>query len=210
MTAKKRSIQPRKRPEQKRAKDKVQLILDTTMEMLKEQNINGMTTNKIAQTAGINVATLYQYFPNKQAIIYAVYQRWLEQVSSGYYEAETKYYLKVERTEFFRQLRLCSDRTRIDPAVETKLDLMMSSNGELAELDRIHSDSYARRMARYLKGYGSRWSQKKLINLALLIYETNWAPTYRYVQQSKREAAQTRIWSMTAYLALIEICFNEN
>lgn len=50
-------------------------ILDATAALLEEFGIDGVTTNRVAARAGINVATLYHYFPNKQAILVALFER---------------------------------------------------------------------------------------------------------------------------------------
>lgn len=50
-------------------------ILDATGALLEGSGIDAVTTNHVARAAGINVATLYYYFPNKQAILLALFQR---------------------------------------------------------------------------------------------------------------------------------------
>jgi AcrR family transcriptional regulator len=68
-------LAPRKRPTQARARARVELILDATAMLLERDGYDALTTNAIAQAAGVNVASLYQYFPNKQAIMAALAQR---------------------------------------------------------------------------------------------------------------------------------------
>ncbi len=65
-------VQPRKRPVQERARQRVSRILDATAELLEERGIEGLTTNHIADRAEVNIASLYQYFPNKQAVVMAL------------------------------------------------------------------------------------------------------------------------------------------
>jgi AcrR family transcriptional regulator len=50
-------------------------ILDATARLLDELGLEPVNTNAIAKAAGVNIATLYQYFPNKQAILLALFQR---------------------------------------------------------------------------------------------------------------------------------------
>ena len=54
-------------------------ILDATARLLDEVGTEGISTNLIAKAAGVNVATLYQYFPNKQAVLLALFQRQSDQ-----------------------------------------------------------------------------------------------------------------------------------
>jgi AcrR family transcriptional regulator len=65
----------RRTPLQARALATFERILEVTAELLDEFGTEGVTTNHIAKAAGINVATLYQYFPNKQAVLVALFER---------------------------------------------------------------------------------------------------------------------------------------
>jgi AcrR family transcriptional regulator len=62
-------------------------ILDATGELLAARGYDALTTNRIAEAAGINIATLYRYYPNKQSILVAMSQRdiraWLEAATAG-------------------------------------------------------------------------------------------------------------------------------
>ncbi|TGL60948.1 TetR/AcrR family transcriptional regulator [Leptospira sarikeiensis] len=71
----------RKSPSQKRAIERVQYILDIVADLLDEVGAEAINTNLIAQRAGIPIGSLYQYFPNKHAILKAVGQRHLERVN---------------------------------------------------------------------------------------------------------------------------------
>jgi AcrR family transcriptional regulator len=50
-------------------------ILDATAVLLDQAGVEAITTNQIARAARVNVATLYQYFPNKQSVLLALYTR---------------------------------------------------------------------------------------------------------------------------------------
>jgi len=72
------SLEPRAIPRQKRAKQKVELILDTASTILEDEGIEGFNTNLLAERAGIGVKTVYRYYPNKLAILTALGQRWTD------------------------------------------------------------------------------------------------------------------------------------
>jgi AcrR family transcriptional regulator len=63
------TITPRKQPRQARARETVEAILQAATYILQKAGYEAMTTNQIADRAGVNIASLYQYFPNKQAIL---------------------------------------------------------------------------------------------------------------------------------------------
>jgi AcrR family transcriptional regulator len=68
-------IGPRKSPSQERSRRTVNRILDAATRIFHEQGYTGATTNDIADEADISVGSLYQYFPNKDALLVALTQR---------------------------------------------------------------------------------------------------------------------------------------
>ncbi len=71
---------PRRTPRQARSRVTVRRILDAASGVLQERGYDGFTTNRIAEAAGISPGSLYQYFPNKDAILNAMvaeYGDWL-------------------------------------------------------------------------------------------------------------------------------------
>ena len=63
-------LQTRKTPKQTRSKIMVKNILEASIRILRELPFEKFTTNRVAEGAGISVGSLYQYFPNKKAILY--------------------------------------------------------------------------------------------------------------------------------------------
>ncbi|WP_061209588.1 TetR/AcrR family transcriptional regulator [Leptospira borgpetersenii] len=75
-------LNPRKEPSQKRSINRVQRILDVVVGLLEKNGVEAITTNMIAAEASIPIGSLYQYFPNKHAVLNAVGQRHLERINS--------------------------------------------------------------------------------------------------------------------------------
>jgi AcrR family transcriptional regulator len=67
-------LDPRRTPVQKRAQLSVQRILEASGELLDEVGLERVTTELIARRAGVNVATVYKYFPNKHAVLAELYR----------------------------------------------------------------------------------------------------------------------------------------
>ena len=65
----------RKRPLQARAQQTVDAIIEATARILEGQGHDGFNTNAVAERAGVSIGTLYQYFPNKEALIGALIAR---------------------------------------------------------------------------------------------------------------------------------------
>jgi AcrR family transcriptional regulator len=69
------SAEPRRRrlPKQERSRAIVDSILAATEELLKNESPEALTTNRIAERAGVSIGSLYRYFPNKDAILGSLY-----------------------------------------------------------------------------------------------------------------------------------------
>ncbi len=96
MTIARRQVEllEKNRPRQARAKRTYEAILKAAAELLIEVGVERISTNLIAERAGITVPALYRYFPNKYAVINAlgaglmdaqnrVFQEWFEAHMSG-------------------------------------------------------------------------------------------------------------------------------
>lgn len=68
-TPAKKQDAPRREPQQARGRAAVSSILAATSELLEEAGFDSLTTIAIAERAGVNIATLYRYYPNKFAIV---------------------------------------------------------------------------------------------------------------------------------------------
>jgi AcrR family transcriptional regulator len=70
----------RRRPKQLRARQTVAAVLDAVVRVLKREGVHAVTTNRIAEVAGVSVGSVYQYFPDKSAIFVALHQRHIEEI----------------------------------------------------------------------------------------------------------------------------------
>lgn len=76
-------ISARKSPSQERSRRTVERILDAAARIFHEQGYAGATTNDVADEAGVSVGSLYQYFPNKDALLVALTRRHIESTTAG-------------------------------------------------------------------------------------------------------------------------------
>ena len=72
--------QVRRRPQQRRALETVSAVLEAAVRILKREGVDGLTTNRIAEVAGVSIGSVYQYFPDKGAIFSALHRRHIEAV----------------------------------------------------------------------------------------------------------------------------------
>jgi AcrR family transcriptional regulator len=76
-------FEPRKTPVQTRSVASVDAILEATIQVLQKDGKVNLTTTRVAERAGVSVGTLYQYFPNKSALLQALLRDKLSGVTSA-------------------------------------------------------------------------------------------------------------------------------
>jgi AcrR family transcriptional regulator len=74
MAAKRRG-KLKRRPLQQRSRDTVEVIIRATAQILSREGAERLTTNRVAERAGVSVGSLYQYFPDKAALVAEVRRR---------------------------------------------------------------------------------------------------------------------------------------
>jgi AcrR family transcriptional regulator len=72
MSRSKTSLKPRKRPSQSRSRQTVDAIVEAAARVFAARGYHQTNTNDIAERAGVSVGSLYEYFPNKDAILVAL------------------------------------------------------------------------------------------------------------------------------------------
>lgn len=75
MPTRKPCLDPRKPPVQRRSRATVEEIISAAAQIFERYGYAAGTTNRIAERAGVSIGTLYQYFPNKEAIAVALLER---------------------------------------------------------------------------------------------------------------------------------------
>jgi AcrR family transcriptional regulator len=76
-------LEPRKSPVQARSAASVDAILEATIQVLLDVGKQRLTTTRVASRAGVSVGTLYQYFPNKSALLKAALKRHMDEVTEA-------------------------------------------------------------------------------------------------------------------------------
>jgi AcrR family transcriptional regulator len=145
----------RRKPKQARSKEIVRAIEEACLRVLAEEGPDALSTNRIAEVAGVNIASVYRYFPNKDAILAELYERQLA------LEAATFDGLH-ERAEEIDALPLAGTmRLLVDTFMEHR-----------ARLLRLHEDFYRRHQRELDLGqrtsdrYGHSWLTQSRVWLA--------------------------------------------
>lgn len=76
-------LQPRKTPRQARSTATIEAIHTATIQVLLADGPTRLTTTRVAERAGVSVGTMYQYYPHKQALLFAILERQLARVEGA-------------------------------------------------------------------------------------------------------------------------------
>jgi AcrR family transcriptional regulator len=125
---------PRKRPRQARSKATVDTILAATARVLVRHGFDGLTTNAVAEAAGVSIGSLYQYFPNKEALVSALIEKHLEDMNAAVL-AELARVAKLPMAEAARcVIELTIRAHTVDPALHRVLTEQVPRVGKLAKV----------------------------------------------------------------------------
>ena len=72
----------RRTPRQLRSRLTVETLLEAAAQVFEREGLEA-TTNRVAKRAGYSIGTLYQYFPDKRALLYALAERHLDQAEEA-------------------------------------------------------------------------------------------------------------------------------
>ena len=95
----------RREPQQQRSRQTVDYVLEAVQLVVKRHGTQAITTNRIAEAAGVSVGSLYQYFPDKRAIFTALHDRHVDEVRRVI-EQTTTDCASAQLGEFARELVL--------------------------------------------------------------------------------------------------------
>ena len=121
-----RSFKPRKQPVQARSEATVSALFDASIQVLLAVGYRRFTTTRVAERAGVSVGSLYQYFPNRPALITSVIERYLEG-------------LRATIEQHCRDLR----GSTLDQLVRGLVDAVIAAKWEHIEVSRALHEPFA-------------------------------------------------------------------
>jgi AcrR family transcriptional regulator len=122
----------------------VDAILEASARVLVKHGFDGLTTNAVATAAGVSIGSLYQYFPNKEAIVAALIEHHLEQMN-GAVLAELARVAQLPAAEAVRcAVELTLRAHAVDPELHRVLSEQVPRVGRLAKLREL--DAITHRM----------------------------------------------------------------
>lgn len=192
----------KRKPVQARSRKIKAAIMEAAHEVMRLRGVRAITTNAVAEHAGIKVGSIYDYFPNKEAIIAEIYEEKLalvraflergsEAIDPGIWREQLA---ELLRETWDYQLSIGLDRTIVDASYYYE---------DLLRIARGHSMLFASNYVRLLRRLGSIWTEDQLFDLGISLYtlvNATWS-YWRLTESEDRIAIERQI---TATLTLIE------
>lgn len=184
-------LAPRNAPVQDRSRARSKQIIDVTGELLERVGFDDLNTILIAKEVGISIGSLYHYFPNKHAILYAMGSRWLEGVEAALDEIASWPVEEMALDELVEKMLSVKLKVyRQQKAILTLVQAMFSVP-QLRELDLQHDELEISRMAAVFKRMGINRHVKERERLARLFLETTHSVFLVVVNQKGERAKRT-------------------
>lgn len=142
MAAKART-NPRKSASQQRSRLTVDALLEATARILVKEGYDRASTNRIAEVAGASIGSLYQYFPNKEALVAAVIDHHTEETIQLIRGALIKVAIAPVEVAIRELVKLGIDAHRVNPKLHRVLTEQVPRVGRLDNVQAIGREAYA-------------------------------------------------------------------
>jgi AcrR family transcriptional regulator len=171
---------PRKSASQERSRATVQALLDATARVLTREGYDRASTNRIAATAGVSVGSLYQYFPNKEALVAALVARHNREMLDLLREALKEVASLDLATAIAKLVRAAVDAHRVDPALHRVLDEQVPRMGQLAKIEALQGETF-QLVRHYLEKRRHEIAVRDLDSATSILVTTVEALTHQFV-----------------------------
>jgi AcrR family transcriptional regulator len=178
-------------PVQQRSRERRNDILKTTAALLERVGFDDLTTILIARELKISVGSLYHYFPNKQAILYALGEHWLAEYSTALGDIAQRKIEELDLAAFSelclkRLLRVYKEQKGILPLVQA-----MYAVPELRDLDESHDEFVITAMSELFRRLGLNQGKPELQRRAQLWLEMSHALLLTISEQTPARASRS-------------------
>jgi AcrR family transcriptional regulator len=188
---KRNPLEQRRSPQQQRAQKRITEILGVTASLLGEVGLDDLTTVLVAKKLGISVGSVYHYFPNKFAILYAVGERWLEEMTKVLRAIESRDLENMHIDDFVEQY--CDEMLIIYRRQIGVLPLVraMFAVPELRALDERHDEEIISGLMVSYQRLGIKKGQEELNRMGRLVLEISHAIFLVIVNQNQQRGTKS-------------------
>lgn len=195
----------RKEPKQERSKRLVEKVLDTALHLVAKKGLSSFNTNALADLAGVDVASIYQYLPNKEAILFWSAERWYRQVRAVCVEMDSRKYADMDWRSFFA---LYGEKINAVPEFHEafiSLQSLWLHHTRYQILESKHEEFMVGFLAKHLARFGASCDAKLLKSLSKYLYITsNSVITASQIEPEPVEAERLLGWNYNAWMLLLE------
>ena len=200
---------PRKRPSQERSRATVDTILDATARVLIHAGFDGLTTNAVATKAGVSIGSLYQYFPNKEAMVSALIERHMNEMNGAILNELARVATLPIAQAARAVIELTLSAHGIDPKLHKVLTEQVPRIGKLAKLRELDNISH-RMVAGMLAARGNELAIRDLEMTAFVLVSAIESIVHRAVLLYPEMLADPRLVDeatllVTRYLGIPEV-----
>jgi AcrR family transcriptional regulator len=193
-------------PRQARSQERVRRILAATRALLERDGLQRLTTNHIARAAGVDIASLYQYFSGKEAILYTLAETWISDVQAVYARQQA---LILAGQPFVVSLRsIVAELTGLPDNDWNWRHLAgpMAIVPVLCELEREHEGVTTAFWTAVLRWYGARGDDDMIQTLARMLYVQIDSALTLAARLPPAQAAHVVHWQRRQSIALLREC----
>ncbi len=147
---------------QERGRQTVELVLRAAGEAIERDGLDKLTTKRIAAAAGLSVGAIYEYFPNKEAIVHALADQWLGKVREAIDVVHPRHggqrdVMSYLNEQFALVARLYEDRPGLGALIQ-----MMAAMPALDSLARQHDEMVSANVSSALRHYAPHASDEAI------------------------------------------------
>jgi AcrR family transcriptional regulator len=146
--ARKPLTKPRKNASQDRSRATVEVLVEATARILVKEGFDRASTNRIAETAGVSIGSLYQYFPGKEALVAAVIDRHNDELMEIVSAAVAQVASLPLETAIRRIIAVAIEAHRVDPRLHRVVAEQIPRSGRLENVEAFNRQYFA-----FFRGY---------------------------------------------------------
>ncbi len=164
-----KDVAVRRVPQQARSQQTVQAVLRAAGEEIERHGLDNLSTKRVAVTAGLSIGALYGYFPNKESIIAALLESWLDRVFQAIDEVHPRH---GAVTDLFAYLRQQMDRAEATYAHQPGLSALFTMSLAIPALHEMvlrHGDRVARSLETGLVHFAPSAPREVVVAMAATI-----------------------------------------
>lgn len=196
--------QARRKPLQARAQKRHEQILEATADLLEQVGIDDLTTIIIAKKLNISVGSLYHYFPNKVAIIFALAEQWLNEMTDAVSRIDSNInddgnYKSYSQRYIQGIAKVYQQQRGILPLIQA-----MYAIPELRDLDKQHDELMIKKLSKAFSQLGFKSTKAELARVTYMYVELVNAMNIAIVDQKGSTAKKNQHDTNVIACALID------